>query len=93
MRTILITAAASLAMLASSAPAVAHAPRAACMEDAACWSWSTMGNRSRAVTTLRGQRIIVGPCYFRRLAEADLIRYKPLRGDYWAITHGCGRSC
>lgn len=73
-----------------------RAPQAApvasvCAEDAPCWTWSRMGNRSRGVL-VDGARRVVGPCTFRRFVIAGLVdrQAEPLRGDSWAIEHGCG---
>jgi hypothetical protein len=65
------------------------APR--CVEDDACWTWSTMGNHRRGVL-VSGARRVVGPCTYRKLVLAGLVDRKaePLRGDSWAIQHGCG---
>lgn len=70
---------------------------ARCQEDAPCWVWSRMGDHKRGVVDLRTNAlVVVGPCAFRRLwmhgnarlwSQADR-----MRGDWWAIHHGCERT-
>ena len=65
-----------------------------CREDDPCWTWSTMGNRTRGIVTTDGARLRVGPCRFRRLRQAhgiDWTRTPHLRGDYIAARTGCRR--
>lgn len=63
-----------------------------------------MGNHKRGIVTLYGNPRVVGPCAFRRLWEAGHIRYTlrvgkvtyrdllvRMRGDQWALAHGCER--
>jgi len=73
-------------------PATATAAPAKCLEDSACFSWSTMGNLKRGVTLKTGRRVTVGACRFQRLhATGKLSRnYKRLQGDGYAIRYGCG---
>jgi len=61
---------------------------AVCHEDQPCWSWSTMGNHKRGVT-VNGVRRVVGPCQFAKLVARKTVTYRPMRGDRWAINHGC----
>lgn len=70
---------------------VAHAAPT-CMEDMPCWTWSTMGNHDRGVTLRNGTRVVVGPCAYARARHAhtiDMKRTPKLRGDAWAMAHGC----
>ena len=73
-----------------------------CAEDAPCWVWSRMGNHRRGIVTLSGNVRVVGPCAFQRLWRGGHIRYsvrvggkvyrnmlERMRGDAWAIAHGC----
>lgn len=72
-----------------------------CQEDQHCWNWATMGNHKRGVVTLHGTLLVVGPCRFRRLhAEGEVVyttvmdgktypQNQRLRGDAWALAHGC----
>lgn len=75
-----------------------------CQEDEPCWSWSTMGNHHRGIVTLHGNRRVVGPCAFQRLYRTHHIAYsvrvggkvyrnmlERMRGDAWALAHGCDR--
>jgi hypothetical protein len=82
----------SLAGLVTAPNADASAPR--CQEDAPCWHWPTMGNHKRGIVTMNGTPLVVGPCRFARMMRAGNIDYQPtdyLRGDRWAMRHGCGR--
>ena len=61
-------------------------------EDDPCWNWATMGNRKRGVVTVWGTPINVGPCRFAKLRRAHRLTYAPIdhmRGDVWAMRHGC----
>lgn len=71
------------------APPPAIVQHVKCQEDQPCWTWSTMGNRKRLVVTVNGGALVVGPCRFRRLAEAGQLLPDPLRGDFTALTKGC----
>lgn len=74
----------------------AAAKRGPCLEDQACWTWPTMGNRRRGVYVKgRTAIVIVGPCRFQRLVRAHRIDWEGtevIRGDWWATRHGCERS-
>jgi hypothetical protein len=75
----------------STASAAGSSPR--CVEDDACWTWSTMGNRSRGVVLTDGRRVVVRPCRFARLdarGRIDWQRSPRLKGDATARTR-CGR--
>lgn len=98
--TVAVAIVATLALIftAATGTAVASVP---CMEDAPCWTWSRMGNHQRGVVTTHGTPLVVGPCRFARLYRAHVIRYSVtldgvryplmdrLRGDAWALRHGC----
>lgn len=77
------------------APGYAPASRTVCHEDRPCWIWSRMGNRRRGVVTMRGTPIVVGPCTYARLWRAGSLdrthRSQRMRGDWWALLHGCAR--
>lgn len=96
----IIPAIAGLALMFGSASALGEqfaAPASAairCHEDQACWSWSTMGNHKRGVVTMAGNRRIVGPCQFERLVREHWIdlRGQRMKGDAWAIDHGCAKA-
>jgi hypothetical protein len=65
-----------------------------CAEDDACWTWSRMGNRRRGIVTRWGTPLVVGPCRFARLRRAgrvDYPRFARMKGDAWAMQHGCRR--
>lgn len=64
---------------------------APCAEDDQCWRWSSMGNHMRGVL-IRGERRPVSACTYRKLVLAGIVKRsdEPLRGDAWAIAHGCG---
>lgn len=88
---IIIVAVLAVACLATEAGA-ATAP--ACQEDAPCWRWPTMGDHKRGVFIAQrhGTRhAVVGPCRFARLAKSGRLDSTTprLRGDGWAINHGC----
>jgi hypothetical protein len=81
---------------AEARPAEAARHRTSCVEDAPCWSWSQMGNRRRGIVTAWGTPKVVGPCGYRR----EVLRTPPsmrkllgrkLKGDRWALRHGCDR--
>lgn len=84
---------------ASTVPTVDPAPvraltidiGARCAEDSPCWTWSRMGIRQRGVI-VNGAARVVSPCTYRKLRVAGLIdaRTEHLRGDAWAMKHGCG---
>jgi hypothetical protein len=89
-------------MLPSDAPTPRSLPSstttvdivARCAEDDPCWTWSRMGNHRRAVLDLAsGRRVVVSPCTFRHMwmnGNAALSkRSEQMRGDWWAIHHGC----
>jgi hypothetical protein len=61
-----------------------------CAEDDPCWTWSRMGNRRRGVI-VDGRRRVVGPCGYAQLRVAGLLDAgnARLRGDAWALSHGC----
>lgn len=64
--------------------------RAACQEDAPCWTWSTMGNHRRGIVTIDGRRLIVNRYTFRTLDAIGVVdwrRTRHLRGD-WTARHG-----
>jgi hypothetical protein len=102
----ILVSAASAFPVHATVPAV-HVPaiptvHVACgAEDGATWTWSRCGNRRRGVRDLRtGRVVIVGPCAFRRLwmhgdagidGKAGTVD-GPMRGDWWAIVHGCAPS-
>lgn len=100
-RAYLLTAGYVLAVLALSAtmlgvlgPRLAHAASTPvrCAEDQACWTWSTMGNLRRGVTTTRGTHRVVSPCTFAYLSmrgRIDWTNTEHLRGDGFARRHGC----
>lgn len=78
----------------ASPPGTRTAHVRACAEDDACWVWSRMGNRQRGVYVARKhgvRHVVVGPCRFAHLAKrGKLDSTTPhLRGDAWAIRHGC----
>lgn len=81
--------------LACAASAYAAPTRATCAEDDPCWSWSTMGNRTRGITSLNGTPLVVGPCRYarmwRRAHALHMARLlgPALRGDAWARRYGC----
>lgn len=82
------------AMPAASSGSVSAGYRtaSACQEDAPCWTWSRMGNRQRGVVLRDGSRVVVGPCRYAWLVQGgrlDRTRTVLLRGDSWAIRHGC----
>lgn len=78
------------ALLACAVPANAAQQR--CMEDQPCWTWSKMGNHKRGVTTAGGKLLVVGPCRFATLYVKGALADTPrMRGDWWAIHHGCSR--
>ena len=84
-----IVAAIGLGVLASAASATSS-----CAEDDQCWTWPTMGNHRRGVVTMHGNLPVVGPCRFARMARRHAIDWSStprLRGDRWAIAHGCDR--
>jgi hypothetical protein len=61
---------------------------------AACWTWSRMGNRRRGIVTRWGTPLVVGPCRFaklRRAGRVDYPRFARMKGDAWAMQHGCRR--
>lgn len=62
-----------------------------CEEDDPCWTWPTMGHHNRGVY-VRGQLRVVNACTYRKLRVAGLLdaRTERLRGDAWAVKHGCG---
>jgi len=62
-----------------------------CREDMPCWAWSRMGNRKRGVLLADGRRVIVGPCGFKRLHDRGKVHGQKIRGDAWAVQHGCAR--
>ena len=65
---------------------------AKCTEDMSCWSWSTMGNRSRGIVTMHGTPMVVGPCRFKRLMNGGMIDYRTsdvMRGDRPAMRMRC----
>lgn len=69
-----------------------QARESACMEDAPCWTWPTMGNRRRGIVSMSGARVIVGACRFARMARRgriDWSRTDRLRGDRYARRQGC----
>ena len=78
---------------ASVAPSVSATATLAspCMEDEPCWTWSRMGNRTRGVVTRYGNPLVVGPCRFARMHRAHRLdpHNERMRGDAWAIVHGC----
>lgn len=85
----------------TGATRTAHHHAGCGQEDSPTWVWSKCGNRKRGVMvayrTAHGvayKRLIVGPCGYRRLSTRHLVsRVTPrLRGDWWAIHHGCGRA-
>lgn len=80
---------------ARSVPEVTRVQRL-CQEDDPCWTWSKMGNRRRSVVDLAtGERVVVGPCTFRHMwmnGNARLGAGDRMRGDWWAIHHGCDRG-
>lgn len=78
------------AALSGAAPPVPAAPPR-CQEDDPCWVWSTMGDRSRGISTLDGARnLVVGPCRFARLYRyIDWSRTPQLRGDATARNGSC----
>ncbi len=86
--TILVSA--ILALGAAAAPASAHP---ACVEDQACWTWSTMGNERRGVYVKNVRAIrTVSTCTFRKMERAariDWTRTERLRGDHLARRWGC----
>jgi hypothetical protein len=96
-----LTASAILAITAlGAAVESASAATPACQEDQPCWVWSKMGNRKRGIVTAWGDSRVVGPCGFRReydrSRKVGMGRYflrtnriEGLRGDYWALRHGC----
>ena len=54
-----------------------------------------MGNRKRGVVTMWGNPRVVGPCGYARLHHRGLLdpgsRPGSMRGDWYAIEHGCKR--
>lgn len=80
---------------ASSTPSDAPHAGTTCVEDASCWTWSRMGNRMRGIVSLRGTRVVVGTCRFQRMmmrrthAQRVIMGYG-MKGDAWAMRHGCG---
>lgn len=93
--TVLIMAAA-LALMFAAADRLGDSFRATaairCTEDMPCWSWSTMGNHRRGIVSKFGNRRVVAPCQFARLAREGMIDWKSsgrMRGDGWAMRHGC----
>jgi hypothetical protein len=90
---VVIALAAMLPALAKPTDATSARHTIACQEGDPCWSWSQMGNRKRGVVDLRtGLRVVVGPCAFRRLwmnGDANLVPNARLKGDWYAIKHGC----
>lgn len=79
-----LTGAAVALALATGATGVQAAPVAICHEDMSCWNWRTMGNHSRAITTLAGRTLVVRPAKFDALNRAFRIDWsatRKLRGD------------
>ena len=87
----IVVLAAILAALLLPTGAQANGPK--CYEDEPCWSWPTMGNLQRGVFVKdRKRRVIVNACQYAVLVELSLIDRKRtvrLRGDRFAINHGC----
>jgi hypothetical protein len=71
-----------------------HASR--CMEDDPCWSWPTMGNRTRGAQFKAWdgsiRTLVLSTCEWRVGMKAHTIDptlNAPMRGDHWAAVHGC----
>jgi hypothetical protein len=48
-----------------------------------------MGNHRRGAVTVRGTRLVVGPCRFQRLTLAGTLRPDPMKGDTLAMRLRC----
>lgn len=76
-----------------TAPHTATTHRAKrCMEDNPCWDWTKHGNRMRGVILKTGDREAMGMCEFWQAHERgdfDLADQKRLKGDSYALKHGC----
>ena len=76
-----------LAQAADAAPMTtdgAHAVRYCGPEDGPAWNWRRCGNHKRAIVTLAGRRLVVGPIRFDRIDDAfriDWTATPKLRGD------------
>jgi hypothetical protein len=90
-RVLAVAVALAVAALLGWVPGQEHHRGVPCQEDEPCWSWPEMGTRSRGVVLRSGARAVVGPCRYRRLARGGLLDGSTprLRGDRWALRHGC----
>ena len=79
-----VVAVAALAVPMTADGATGRPVARACAEDAPCWNWATMGNHKRAIVTIGGRKLVVGPIRYGRLNRAfriDWARSARLRGD------------
>lgn len=93
----LLALAVDSARASTSAPMDGPQSAATCFEDEPCWHWPTMGNGMRGIVSMRGTPIVVSACRFSRMMarrgwrERRIMGYG-MRGDAWALVHGCAAA-